>query len=214
MINLRAAATAAAVALTFATPALSQGLSFSFGASLTSNYISRGVTQSMDGPALQFYGEVETNGFYAGLWGSTVDLPPDDLEIDLYAGYRWSLGSTTVDVGYARYIYDSTGDCCGELYVNLSSEVGSTSFSGGIYYDPSLSRVSDINLGVGYDWGNSISTGLTVGRTDPGAGGHVYAVVDLGYSVNDNVSLSAAYHYSRAPGERRNRLVVSASVDF
>jgi uncharacterized protein (TIGR02001 family) len=217
MSFLRYTAAAAAIAMVTAPPVLAQGLSFSGGATLTSNYMGRGVTNSLDRGALQFYGEVEANGLFAGVWGSTVDFGPgnpDALELDIYAGYRWSLGATSIDLGYVRYIYDSSGNCCGELYATFSSEAGNTTFLGGIYYDPGARIIGDVNLGVSHDWGNSISTGLMVGRGDVGFGGWSYAVAEVGYSISDSVSLSAAYHFSNAPAERRDRFVVSASVGF
>jgi len=52
-----------------AAPAAAQSFTLSYGTTLTSNYVSRGFTQSNDGWALQPWVEVETaQGWYAGLW--------------------------------------------------------------------------------------------------------------------------------------------------
>lgn len=215
MTTFRIAALAAGLAMATSAPALAQGLSFSGGVTITSDYMSRGVTNSRNRPALQFYGEVEASGFYAGLWGSTVDFgldDPDDLEIDLYAGYRFSVGAASFDIGYARYFYDSSGNCCGELYGLASYETGPLNLFAGVYVDPSDSfRVNDVHAGFTYSFAERWSAGLKAGRA--GRPSWTYGIASVGYQLNDNVSFEAAYHMTRAAGER-NRFVVSASVSF
>jgi len=100
-----------------ASPAMSQEISYYAGISATSNYVSNGITQTSGNPAIQPYLEMEYAGFYAGTWLSNVDFGTGDhVEIDLYLGYRTTLAEKLyVDVGYARYFYDDSGDCCGEL---------------------------------------------------------------------------------------------------
>jgi uncharacterized protein (TIGR02001 family) len=88
-----------------------------FGASIVSNYIFRGVTQSDDKAAFQAYAEASYGIFYAGLWGSTVDFGDDNKgEIDISAGIRPEFGDFAFDLGYVRYLYTADGDCCGEGY--------------------------------------------------------------------------------------------------
>ena len=80
-----------------------------------SNYIFRGQTQSDDQPALQGYVEGAYGMFYGGVWSSTVDIDDDNLEFDLYAGVRPTFGDLSVDLSYVRYLYNNSGDCCGEV---------------------------------------------------------------------------------------------------
>jgi len=198
-------------ATTLAAPALAEGLSFSAGIALTSNYMSRGVTQSMNRPALQFYGEFESSGFYGGVWGSTVDFgpaDPDNMEIDLYAGYRFSVGEVSVDVGYARYMYDSSGDCCGELYGLVEYETGQTTVFGGLYLDGAAGlALNDLHLGVRYAMNDRYGLSATVGRA-PGVAN--YGVIALNIGLTDNLSASIAAHLSNV---QRN-VVATLSVDF
>ena len=62
--------------------------------------------------------------FYAGVWASTVDgesvdIDPDDrFEFDLSAGIRPTFGDLWLDLNYTRYIYDNSGDCCGDIIVD------------------------------------------------------------------------------------------------
>lgn len=92
----------------------SDRIDFAFGVAATSNYISDGLTQSADGPALQGYGEISSGIFYSGIWMSSVELDGDSIEFDLYAGVRGEIGGLALDLSYYRYLYDESGDCCGE----------------------------------------------------------------------------------------------------
>jgi uncharacterized protein (TIGR02001 family) len=89
--------------------------SLSANVTLTSNYIFRGISQTGGDPAIQGgfdYGH--SSGFYLGTWASNVGWIEDfqgydsgNVEIDLYGGYRGSIGSTdfTFDVGAIQYWY-------------------------------------------------------------------------------------------------------------
>ena len=206
MTHLRLAALAAAFGA-LAAPAAGQSLSFSGGLTITSNYMSRGITQSANRPALQFWGEVESYGFYAGLWGSTVRMAPDRLEFDLSAGYRFSVGAAAVDIGYTRFLYDSTGDCCGELHARVEVDAQPGAWFGAIAYDPSGRRITDTHLGVRYDFADRFNASATVGR----APGVSYGVLGLGYRLNDSVGFDAAAHLSSA---QSSRIVLSTSIGF
>lgn len=206
MRPIRAAAFAAA--LSMPVPALAQGLTWSGEVGITSNYMSRGVTQSANRPALSFGLEAEAMGFYAGLWASSVRLAPDRLEVDLYAGYRFSIGVASFDLGYVRYIYDSTGNCCGEVYARFDVDASPTTVFGGIAYDPSLREVTDGHLGVSYGFLERFSAQATVGRT-PVSG--TYGILGLGFDLNDSVSFDASYHISPV---QTNQFVVSTRIGF
>jgi len=81
-------------------------------ASLTSDYVWRGVSQSDGHAAAQLGLDVSFNrGFYAGAWASSVDIdqrPQNrrNIEVAYYAGYsaelgeRWSLGGRVVAFTY------------------------------------------------------------------------------------------------------------------
>ena len=92
-------------------------IDIAFGAAITSNYVSRGLTLSDDKPAFQAYMEASYGIVYAGVWGSTYDVLDDNkAEIDLSVGIRPEFGKVSLDIGYARYYYSFDGDCCGEVY--------------------------------------------------------------------------------------------------
>lgn len=79
-----------------------------------SNYIFRGVTQTSKELALQGgFDYAHASGFYAGTWGSNVSWLTDSavytessLELDVYGGYKGSLGGDFgYDVGGIYYYY-------------------------------------------------------------------------------------------------------------
>jgi uncharacterized protein (TIGR02001 family) len=116
----------AAVLYLGAAPVLrAQETQFYTGIDIATDYVSNGISQTNGKPALQAHLEVENSGFYAGTWMSNVDFAnSDNAEIDLYLGYRSGLGDKLfVDLGYARYLYDSTGDCCGEIKASATLSV-------------------------------------------------------------------------------------------
>ena len=84
------------------------------GAWVVSDYVFRGVSQSQRDPAGQgeLYYRFE-NGFYAGVWGSSVDFTSNadeddgvDFEFDPYIGWEFAIGEhLTADVFLVRQIY-------------------------------------------------------------------------------------------------------------
>ncbi|MBF0623161.1 MAG: hypothetical protein HQL54_14685 [Magnetococcales bacterium] len=95
---------------------------------LTSNYITRGFTQTHDRPAIQGeIGAMHDLGFYAGIWASNVRLVTDDgavAEVDYYGGYSKTLENGFMfDLGYAYYDYPGSDEALeygfGEYYLQL-----------------------------------------------------------------------------------------------
>jgi len=84
-------------------------LSFNIGA--VTDYRYRGISQSRLRPALQGGADfAHGSGFYLGTWASTLKWVKDaggdaDVEVDLYGGYRTSVGAFGLDVGLLRYLY-------------------------------------------------------------------------------------------------------------
>jgi uncharacterized protein (TIGR02001 family) len=83
---------------------------------LFSQYIFRGLTQTNGEPALQGgFDYAHESGFYAGTWGSNISWLQDggsyraggSLELDIYGGYKGTLGKTDIgyDVGLLYYWY-------------------------------------------------------------------------------------------------------------
>src|SRR5690554_1963715 len=90
-----------------ATGVASAETSVSGNVALTSNYVWRGVQQSSGNPAIQGGFDLESDMFYAGVWGSSVEFDGAvaSSELDLYAGFTPSLGPLSLDLGVISYFY-------------------------------------------------------------------------------------------------------------
>ena len=83
---------------------------FSGNATLTSDYVWRGSTQTLGDPAAQLGARLAgDSGFYASAWGSNVHFAPGtdaNLELDLAAGWAKNLSDDwAIDVNVLHYRY-------------------------------------------------------------------------------------------------------------
>jgi uncharacterized protein (TIGR02001 family) len=189
---------------------LGGGFSISGGATVTSDYRFRGISQTDRRFALQgTLGLSHSSGLYATLWGSSIDdyvAAGADAEIDLVLGYRRSFGGTTIDVGLLYYYYPGAGLVPGynsdfvEPYVSVSHTFGPVTAKATANYAPSQAALSvgagdEDNLYLAGDVSVAIpQTGLTVS----GHLGHSFGPSDLtiGNGYTDwNVGVS----YTRGP---------------
>lgn len=90
------------------------GPDFATELTLTTDYVFRGVSQTMSLPALQgSLNFTHENGLFASIWGSNVDYVPDGapddearFEIDLLLGYSHALSDrVSVTAGWVRYAF-------------------------------------------------------------------------------------------------------------
>ncbi len=86
-------------------------------ATLISDYIWRGLTQTWGRPAMQVGVDVaHTSGAYVGFWASNVSsqwVPGASLETDWYGGFRGNFAGAASDLGFdvgAIYVYYPGGD--------------------------------------------------------------------------------------------------------
>lgn len=157
--------------------------SLSANVGIFSDYVFRGISQTGGDAAVQGgFDYSHSSGLYAGTWGSNVGWIEDyqgynsgNVELDLYGGYRNSIGNTgiTYDVGVIGYFYpgkkgtavnaDTT-----ELYAALgwkwftakySYSIGKETFGfansrGSDYLDISASvPIGETGLTAGAHWG-------------------------------------------------------------
>ncbi len=93
------------------------GSGFSGDVAFTTDYVFRGVSQTLEDPAIQAgLSWAHHSGFFVGAWGSNVDFVPSgepddgaDIELDLYVGYGMQLNDEwSAEVRVLRYIYPGT----------------------------------------------------------------------------------------------------------
>jgi uncharacterized protein (TIGR02001 family) len=170
------AAAAALAGITAAAPGFADTLSAN--ASVTNNYIWRGLTQTENEAAVQ--GGIDwasDSGFYVGTWVSNVNYGPSDVysyEHDMYAGYAFTAGSFDIDIGYLYYNYDKAAEFdFGEIY----GSIGIGGFSLGLW----VLTNTEADEGPGQDFS---------------AGSTYYASADYGFELRDGLELGfhIGYH--------------------
>lgn len=141
-------------------------------ATLASNYIWRGVSQTDNAPAAQASMDLNSKmGVYLGFWGSNVNFSDSvadtaTSELDLYVGYKNSFKHIDYDIGFLRYIYPRTTRIdWNEPYLKL----GYKWFSIGIHYSPNYSMLNEhsfyYNVGAHYTFPTTKIKDLTVGAS-------------------------------------------------
>ena len=178
-----------------AAPALhADEISYNAGMDYTSNYVSNGVTQTNGKPTLQAFVEAKLNGFYAGTWISGVDFGNgDELEVDLYLGFRTTFENDLfLDVGYAQYLYDDTGNCCGEFKLTgaypILEDLGLVGY---VAYNP---KSGDFNKSVtlAYAFNDQFGISGKYGKTD--FNDNEYWQVGASMAFTEIISGGVVYH--------------------
>lgn len=172
-----------------------QEIRYLAGVDFTLNYVVNGTSDSNDKPAIQPYFEVSIDGLYFGTWMSTVELAPDTVEVDLYAGYRKLFGNgLALDVGYAHYFYDKTGSCCGEFTLRLGYIANNFGFDGYSAYNPETAQFNS-RLNVGYAINDNLGVFASYGYKQSSK--NEYGHIGVSYAFNDVVSASLRYHNAK-----------------
>ena len=175
----RISAIALPAALVCAFSASSQAGEWSANASMTNNYIWRGLTQTGNESAVQ--GGIDfasDSGFYVGTWASNVNYGADDVysyEHDVYAGFAFDTGDISWDVGYLYYNYDSEAEFdFGEVYIgmgigNFSAQynlLANTEADEAPGQDFGFGEAYYLSLDYGFEIGNGVGIGLHIGHHD------------------------------------------------
>lgn len=121
--RILALAIAAALPLIAAGTAAAGDSPIAANVALVSDYAYRGISQTDEKPALQGgFDYAHSSGLYIGVWGSNVSWLGDaehfsrkagndfsssgnSLELDVYGGYKGTLGDIGYDVGLLQYVY-------------------------------------------------------------------------------------------------------------
>lgn len=162
------------------TTAQADGLTTSATLAMTTDYVTRGISQTQEEPAIQ--GSFNINhgsGIYMGIWGSNVDFGNSaQLEIDLSAGFRktyssgWSLDLAAIHYEYPGAISSLDLDFQ-EYSLGTGYTINGIEWSAKGFYSPEYpdSNESAFYLETGLDY--TFPSGIT-------ASGH------YGYSTGDH----------------------------
>jgi uncharacterized protein (TIGR02001 family) len=139
MKNLKLALCAVAASVAFGGAAMAQDSSVAFNVAVTSDYKFRGVTQTNGDPALSAGVDVASGKAYFGAWASNVDFGDDtSAEIDVYGGYKPTVGAVTLDFGLIYYSYVSEPNNADyanwEVKAAASVPAGPATLGAAVYY--------------------------------------------------------------------------------
>ncbi|MBU1211729.1 MAG: TorF family putative porin [Alphaproteobacteria bacterium] len=124
-------------------------LAFNIGG--TSDYVFRGISQTLEDPTVQGGIDASYGIFYAGVWASGVDFVRGDggtgsgdatVEVDVYGGIKPKLGPVGFDLGVIGYLYPGAEHLAGadldylEIKAGASYSIGKLSLTGAVYYSP------------------------------------------------------------------------------
>lgn len=146
--------------------------SVSANVSVANNYIWRGLTQTMNEPAIS--GGIDyasESGFYAGTWVSNVKYEEEDAysyEHDVYLGFSGEAGDISYDVGYLYYNYDANaGYDFGEVYGSIGYGNFSATLSVLANAEPDEGPGEDFGFGqatyLSLDYGFAVESGTEIG---------------------------------------------------
>jgi uncharacterized protein (TIGR02001 family) len=204
-VQLKAAVAALCLAAAAgATPALAQETDVAFNAAVVSDYVFRGVSQTLEEPAIQAGVDVTNGGVYVGAWASNVDFGDDtDAEIDIYGGYRAEAGGFALDVGVIGYFYAGEPDGAdynfAELKVAASRAIGPATIGAAVYYSPDFYWVDETatyaEVNAAFSPIDKVTVSGAVGKQWLDVSDD-YATWNVGatYAFTDALALDVRYH--------------------
>jgi uncharacterized protein (TIGR02001 family) len=183
---------------------MSPKVSFNVGAA--SDYVFRGFSQTDEDP--QVFGGVDLTAgqFYAGVWASNVDfLDSTDAEVDVYVGYKPTLGPVAMDLAaiYYGYIDAPSGSKYGyfEAKVAGSVPVGKATVGAAFYYSPDFFGPIDNDNAYYYEANaafpinDKLSISGAIGHQVITKGVPDYTTwnAGLGYAITGNIGVDVRY---------------------
>jgi uncharacterized protein (TIGR02001 family) len=173
----------ALVASAFSTGSVIAADTLAFNAGVVTDYRYRGISQSRLKPALQAgFDYTMGSGFYVGAWGSSIKWIKDagatdgSLEVDVYGGYKASMGGIAYDVGLLRYEYvgNKLGQLKGfananttEIYGALTYGVFTAKYSNALtntFGNANSKNSGYLDLSATFDLGNGLTLTPHAGR--------------------------------------------------
>ncbi|HEY3694470.1 MAG TPA: TorF family putative porin [Phenylobacterium sp.] len=197
------AATLATSGAAFADDA-SPKVTFNIGAA--SDYVFRGVSQTNEDPEVFGGVDLTIDKLYAGVWASNIDFNDStDAEVDLYAGFKPTLGPVSLDLGAIYYSYVNPPHGAHYGYAEIKAlgtmPLGSGSLGAAFYYSPDTFGPVDNDSAYYYEVSGSIplagnfSVSGAVGRQEIAKTPADYTTWNLGvgYAFNDRIGVDVRY---------------------
>ena len=180
-----------------------KAFTLNYNVGVASDYVFRGVSQTDENP--QVFGGVDLTAgkFYAGTWASNVDFgDKTDAEIDLYAGFKPTLGPATLDLGVIYYGYVNAPDHADyantEFKVAGSIPAGKGGVGAAVFYSHdsfgAAKEATYYELNGSYPVAAKWTVSGVLGRqTYSGTGDYTTWNLGAAYAINDKLALDLRY---------------------
>jgi uncharacterized protein (TIGR02001 family) len=179
---------------------------FSFNVGAATDYVFRGVSQTDEN--YQIFGGVDATVYgigYVGAWVSNVDFGPNtsDIEYDLYAGVKPTLGVATLDLGVVYYGYGNQPNGASYDYVEwkagASAPVGPATVGAVLFYSPEFfgetGEATYVEVNAAVPVAEKVTVSGALGhQTVEGPFDYTTWNLGVGYALNDTVGLDLRYH--------------------
>src|SRR5262249_10525432 len=139
---------------------------------LATDYTFRGISQTSQNPAVQggFDASFGSSGLYVGTWASNVAFG-GSLELDVYGGWKTTLGPVGLDLGVIGHFYPRSSDDAAEFD----------------YFEPYVK--ASFTPAPGFTLGGAVNYSPEFfGET----GNAIYGEINGAYTVSDVFSISGA----------------------
>ncbi len=181
-----------------------------FNAGVVNEYRYRGISQSRLDPALQGGADyTDKSGAYVGIWGSSIKWIADaggkaNKEVDIYGGYKFTVGDIGYDLGFLRYEYSGNAlpisTNTNELYGAATLGVVTLKYSrstGNLFGFEKSKGSGYLDLTANFDMGDGYTLTPHIGNQSvKGAGNSIYSYTDyaltLGKDLGNGLSATAA----------------------
>jgi uncharacterized protein (TIGR02001 family) len=206
LLKLSLLAAVGSIALAGAAQADDRPLGLTFNVGAATDYEFRGLTQTAHNPQIFGGGDLTiAKIFYGGVWVSNVDFggSSSDIEYDLYAGVKPTLGPVAFDFGAIRYGYthgESNHFDYWEFKAAGSVPVGPATVGAAFYYSPNTFGTGNVNsyyyeINASAPIPNTkFSVSGAVGKQDfQGPFDYKTWNLGLGYALNDTVGFDFRY---------------------
>lgn len=152
---------------------------------VVSDYVFRGISQTQHQAALQ--GGVDyahSSGLYVGVWGSSLEWADrkdlqvqkgNHVELDLYGGYKNTIGDFGYDIGAIRYFYPGDFQSSAGVTANTTE-----AYIGGSWKFVSLKYFHVLSNSI-FNWG-----GTTSSTKSQGSG---YTDLTVTYPIDETINL-------------------------
>ena len=186
-ISLCAAVATLALGAASAASAADSGVALSYNAGVSSQYVFRGLDQTGGNSNAEVFGGVDAaiSQFYLGGWASTTSFAGDNgYELDIYGGWKPTLGPVALDVGFYTYNYNKSRSAfvtpkADTVEYKLGGSIPAGGFTLGAvtYYSPD-------------------NNGLQLLIGTPKKTTSWYTEGNVAYTLKNKVGVSAAYGYT------------------